>query len=191
MMRPVDSFAAEMIPVRLLISIVIIAAIVVLIWVGMDKLRTDQANNQVEQQCRDLVSSLETMVRSGAPRDLNEGFAPAGTTRVQTLVLPDTLVFLCFGGDPDSENTGVLQPQISEDGSLIVYKVQGSSKQVLWLPQGMCGFREGSFSNSMWTLKGDSESFILTHGGTSSLVFELVEKNHETYILIHGNDGIG
>ena len=189
-MKPIDSFGAEMIPIRLLISIAIVAAIAALVWVGMGMLRTSSAQHQVEQQCRDLVSSLETMVRSGASRDLEEGLAAAGTTRVQTLVLPDTLMYLSFGGDPDVENTGVLHPQIQGGGAMIVYRVQGGSKHVLWLPQGMSGFREGYLSNATWTLKGDGEGFILTHGGTSTLLFELVEKQRKTYILIHGNDGI-
>jgi len=190
-MKPVDSFAAEMLPIRLLMSIAIVAAIATLVWVGMGMLRTGQAQHQVEQECRDLVSSLETMVRSGAPRDLEDGLAEAGTTRIQTLILPDTLLYLSFGGDPDVENTGVLRPQISGDGAVIVYKVQGGSKQVLWLPQWMYGFREGCLSNTTWTLRGVGESYVITQGGTSTLIFELVEKNHTTYILIHGNDGIG
>jgi len=189
-MRPVDSFAAEMIPIRLLISIAIVAAIAVPVWVGMGMLHTSLAQHQVEQQCHDLVSSLETMVRSGAPRDLEEGLATAGTIRIQTLVLPDNLMYLSFGGDPDAKNTGVLHPQVSEDGAVIVYKVQGGNKQVIWLPHGIYRFREGYLSNTTWTLRGDGESYILIDGGTSTLVFELVEKNHKTYILIHGNDGI-
>jgi hypothetical protein len=116
--------------------------------------------------------------------------AAAGTTRVQMLVLPDNLMYLSFGGDPDTRNTGVLHPQVSNDGVVIVYKVQGGSKQVIWLPQGIFRFREGYLSNTSWTLRGDGECYILDHGGTSILVFELVEKNHKIYILIHGNDGI-
>ena len=188
-MKPVDSFAAEMIPIRLLISIVIVAAIAALVWVGIGMLRTNLAQHQVEQECRDLVSSLETLGRSGSPRDLQDELAAAGTARIQTLNLPDNLVYLSFGGDPDTENTGLLRPQISGDGAVIVYKVQGGSKQVLWLPPGMYGFREGYLSNTTWTLKEGSACYILTHGGTSTLLFELVKKNHAMYILIHGNDG--
>lgn len=189
-MKPVDSLAAEMIPIRLLISIAIVAAIAVIVGVGMGMLRTSLAQHQVEKQCHDLLSSLDTMVRSGAPRDLEERLAVAGTTRVQTLVLPDDLLYLSFGGDPDAANTGVLRPQISDDGAVIVYKIQGGSKEVIWLPEGVYRFREGCLSNHSWTLRGDGESYILDHGGTCTLVFELVEKNHKIYILIHGNDGI-
>ena len=189
-MKSFDSSAAETIPIRLLISITVIAAIAVLIGTGMGLLRTSLAQRQVEQQCHDLVSSLNTMVYGGAPRDLEGWLAAAGTTRFQTLTLPDNLVYLSFGGDPDAENTGVLHSHLTDDGSVIFYRVHGGSKQVIWLSQGMYRFREGYHTNTTWALEGDGESYILTHGGTSTLVFELVEKNHETYILIHGNDGI-
>jgi hypothetical protein len=189
-MKPVDSFAAEMIPIRLFISIAIVAVIVSISLFGLRVLRTSQAQHQVEQQCQDLVSSLETMVRSGAARDLDEGAAPSGTTRVQTLILPETLVYLCFGGDPDVENTGVLHPQICGDGGVIVYRVEGGSKQILWLQEGMYGFREGYLSNSTWTIEGNGESCIITQGGTSILFFELVKTHYGEYILIHSYNGI-
>jgi hypothetical protein len=189
-MKSFDSSAAEMIPIRLLISITIITAIAVLIGTGMGVLRTSLAQRQVEQQCHDLISTLNTMVYSGAPRDLEDWLAPAGTTRVQTFTLPDNLVYLSFGGDPDAENTGVLHSHLTDDGSVIFYRVDGGSKQAIWLSQGTYRFREGYRTNTTWTLEDDCESYILHRGGASTLVFELVEKNHETYILIHGNDGI-
>jgi type II secretory pathway pseudopilin PulG len=189
-MRTIDSFAAEMIPIRLLVSIAIVAAVAVLVGIGMGMLRTNLAQQQVEQECSDLLSSLDTMVQSGAPRDLEEGLAAAGTMRVQSLVLPDNLLYISFGGDPDAANTGVLHPLVSEDGSVIVYKVQDGSKQFIWLPRGIYRFREGYLSNHTWTLVGDGESYILNHGGTCTLVFELVEKNHKIYILIYGNNDL-
>ena len=179
-----------MIPIRLLLSIAIIAAIAMLVGVGMGVLRTSLAQHQVEQQCQNLLSTLGTMVQSGVPRDLNEWLAADGTTRAQTLTLPDTLVYLSFGGDPDVEKSGVFHPHLSLDGSSIFYQVQGGSKQVIWLTKGLYRFREGCLANRTWVLNGDGESYIIDHGGSSTLIFELVEKNHETYILIHGNDGI-
>jgi hypothetical protein len=189
-MKSADTTAAETIPIRLLISVTVIAAISVLVGTGMGALRTSLAQHQVEQQCHDLVSTLNTMVHSGAPRDLEDWLASAGTMRIQTLSLPDDLVYLSFGGDPDTENTGMLHSHLTDDGSVIFYRVNGGSKQVIWFSQGTYRFREGRLINTTWTLEGDGESFILDHGGTSTLVFELVEKNHETYILIHGTDGI-
>ena len=189
-MRSVDAFAAEMIPIRLLISVAVIAAIAVLLGVGIGMLRTSLAQGQVEQQCRDLVTTLDSMVQSGAPRELGNPCAPAGTTRVQTLSLPSSLVYLSFGGDPDAADTGVLHSRVTDDGSVIVYRVDGGSKQVMWLSTGRFRFREGSLSNATWTLQGDGRCYIIDHGGRVSLEVELVQQNHVTYLLIHGNDGI-
>lgn len=180
-MRSCDTFAAEMIPIRLLISIAIIAAIAVLVGVGVGMLRTNLAQHQVEQQCQDLLSALATMVQSGVPRDLTEWLAAEGTTRVQTFALPDSLVYLSFGGDPDTGNTGVLHPWLTEDGAAIFYKVQGGSKQVIWLAKGIYRFREGRLSNTTWVLNGDGKSYIIDHGESSILVFELVQKSYDVY----------
>jgi hypothetical protein len=188
--KPVNSLAVEMIPIRLLISIVVIAAIAVLLGVGLGVLRTSLAQGQVEQQCHELVAALDTMVQSGAARDVGNQFAPSGTVRVLTLSLPDSLVYLSFGGDPDVENTGVLHSRVTGDGSVIYYRVHDGSKQVMWLSLGRYRFREGLCSNSTWILKKDAGNFIIDHGGTITLVFELVEQDHVMYVLIHGNDGI-
>jgi hypothetical protein len=189
-MKHLDTFAAEMIPIRLIISIAIIAVIAVLVGVGMGFLRTSLAEREVEQQCRQVTATLCTMVQSGVPRDLDEWNAAEGTKRIQTLTLPETLVYLSFGGDPDAGNTGVLHQEVTEDGSAIFYKVQGGSKQVIWLAKGTYRFREGRFSNGTWTLNGKGCSYVIDHGGRSTLVFELVQKNHVVYILIHGYDEI-
>jgi len=189
-MRSFDCSAAEMVPIRLLVSIAIIAAIAVLLGVGIGMLRTNLAQHQVEQQCHDLIAALNTMVQGGAPRDLGDQFAPAGTTRALALSLPDSLVYLSFGGDPDVENTGALHSRVTNEGSVIYYRVDGGSKQVIWLSEERIRFREGTFSNTTWTLKGDAASYIIHRGGIITLVCELVEQDHVIYVLIHGNDGI-
>jgi hypothetical protein len=189
-MRPCDNFAAEMIPIRLIISVAIIAAIAVLVWAGMGVLRTSLGEHEVEQQCQQLQSTLCTMVQSGVARDLDECNAAEGTKRMHTFTLPDSLVYLSFGGDPDARNTGVLHPGLTEDGSAIFYKIQGGSKKVIWLPEGSYRFRDGRWSNGAWTLNEEGCSYIIHHGGSIPLEFELVQKNHVVYILVHGNDEI-
>jgi hypothetical protein len=180
-----------MLPIRLIISLAIIAAIAVLIAFACGNLRTVLAEQEVEGQCRLLESSLSTMVGSGASRDLDAFSAPEGSKRIQTFSLPDSLMYLSFGGDPDSSNTGVLTSGLTEDGAVIFYQVQGGSKKVIWLPKETYKFREGTFVDNKWVIQGDGHSFIIRRGGTISLVFERVTKNHQVYILIHENDEIG
>jgi hypothetical protein len=180
--------AVEMIPVRLIISLVIISAIAVMMVFASSSLRTILAEHQVEQECRLLESTLSTMVGSGVPRDVDEAIAAEGTKRVQTFTLPDSLLYLSFGGNPDPLNTGVLKPGLTEDGAAIFYKVEGGSKQVIWLPKETYKFREGTYVDNKWLIKGTGQSFIIHSGGKITLVFERVQKNYVIYILVHGTD---
>jgi hypothetical protein len=185
-MRQMNANAVEMIPVRLIISIAIISAIAVMMIFASSSLRILLAEHQVEQECQLLESTLSTMVGSGVPRDVDEASAAEGTKRVQTFTLPDSLLYLSFGGDPDSLNTGVLKPELIEGGSAIFYRVDGGSKQVIWLPKEIYKFREGTYVDNKWVINGTGQSFIVHSGGKITLVFERVQKNHVIYILIHG-----
>lgn len=180
--------AVEMIPVRLIISIAIISAIAVMMIFASSSLRILLAEHQVEQECQLLESTLSTMVGSGVPRDVDEASAAQGTKRVQTFTLPDSLLYLSFGGDPDSLNTGVLKPGLIEGGSAIFYRVDGGSKQVIWLPKEIYKFREGTYVDNKWVINGTGQSYIVQSGGKITLVFERVQKNHVIYILIYGTD---
>ncbi|MCX6663520.1 MAG: hypothetical protein NTZ75_04665 [Euryarchaeota archaeon] len=187
-MRQMNTNAVEMIPIRLIISLAIIAAIAVMIVFASSSLRTLLAEHQVEQECRLLESTLSTMVGSGVPRDVDEASAAEGTKRVQTFTLPDSLLYLSFGGDSDSLNTGVLKTGLIEDGAAIFYRVEGGSKQVIWLPKETYKFREGTYVDNKWVINGTGHSFIVHSGGKITLVFERVQKNHVIYILVHGTD---
>jgi hypothetical protein len=189
-MRQIDDYAIEMIPIRLLISITIIAVIIILVAVASESLRISLAEHQVEQECRLVQSSLSTMIASGVARDVDAIDASEGTLRIQTITLPDSLLYLSFGGNPDPLNIGDLQPTLTENGAALFYKVQGGSTHVIWLPRETYKFREGAVHKDAWGINGAGESYIIRHGGVTVLIFEMVQKNHVHYILIHANDGI-
>lgn len=185
-----DNDAVEQLPVRLMMSLAIIAAILILVAYSSGSLRTFLAEQQIESQCRLLEASLSTLTESGAVRDVDDLNAAEGTKRVHTISLPDSLVYLSFGGDPDPSDTGWYTSELVEDGAVIFYKIQGGSKQVIWLPKETYKFREGTFINDHWTIDGAGQSFIIHTSGTLTLVFERVQKNHITYILVHNIDDI-
>jgi len=189
-MRHMNGDATEMIPIRFMISVAIIAAILVLVAVASQSLGVSLAEHQVEQECLLVQSSLSTMIASGSARDIDSVDTAEGTQRIQTLMLPDSLIYLSFGGVPDPLNSGELHSSLTENGAVISYRVQGGSNHVLWLPKDTYKLREGVLHENIWVLSGAGESYIVRHGGTLRLVFELVQQNHETYILIHANDGI-
>jgi len=189
-MRRKNDFAAEMIPIRLIISIAIIAAIALMIGVGFRNLSITLAENQIEIECRTLESKLYTMMGSGVARDVDEINAGEGTKRSITFNLPDSLMYLAFGVDPDPDNDGELETGLTENGSAIFYRVSGGSKHVLWLTQDEYRFREGKYIDGKWVINGDGQGYIITSGGSTTLTFELVQKNHEIYILIQATDTI-
>jgi len=183
-----DSSAAEMIPIRLTISIAIVAAIVVMAAIGYNFFSIANAENQIENEFRTLQSSLYSMIGSGVARNVYEINVNEETKRVQTLNLPGNLVYLAFGVDPDPHNNGVLSTGLTENGSMICYQVSGGGKHILWLPGDQMQFREGIFTDDKWVINGDGQGFILTQGGTTVLTFELVQQNSKVYILIHSTD---
>jgi len=186
-MRKKSDFAAEMIPIRLIISIVIISAIVLMVGVGFINLSITSAENQVEIECRTLESKLYTMMGSGIARDVDEINTGDGTKRSHAFNLPDNLMYLSFGVDPDPNNNGEFQTGLTENGSAIFYRIAGGSKHVLWF-EDEYRFREGRYTDGKWVINDDGQGYIITCGGKTTLTFELVQKNHETYILIHATD---
>lgn len=185
-----NDVASEMIPIRLMISIAIIAAITVMIAVGYHNLNITLAENQVESECRELESKLYTMIGSGVARDVDEVNTGDGTKRTHTFNLPDNLIYLAFGVDPDIDNDGVVETGLTNDGSVIFYRVQGGSKHVIWLSDERCVFREGEYTGEKWVINGEGQGLILSSDGQITLTFELVQQNHQRYMLIQSNDGI-
>jgi len=187
-MRKIDKYATEMIPIRLIISITVIAAISLMICFGYMHLKVVLAENQMENECEALESELLSLLASGVSRDVNENDVGSGTMRIHSFNLPDNLVFLGIGVDPDINNDGNYETGLTEDGTVIFYKIDGGSKKVLWLDESF-RFREGIYDGDKW-ITNDNQGYILIDSGKYVLTFELVEKFHEKYILIQANDGI-
>lgn len=188
-MKKMDDVAADMIPTRLIISIAIIAAVTLLVAFGYRSLSITSAENQVEQECREVESELFSMIASGVARDVSKMSADDGTIRSCSLNLPDNLIYLSFGVDPDPDNDGKLQSGLTVNGTVMFYRVDGGSKKAVWLNEGF-KFREGFLIGNKWVINEDGQGYILQGGGKSTIIFELVEKNNDIFILIHGNDNI-
>lgn len=188
-MRKIDDFAADLIPIRLIISVAIVAAISFIVFFGLINLRIVITENQIKNECCDIESKIYSMIQNGISRDVDENGAGDGTRRVHSFNLPDNIVYLSFGVDPDKYNTGVFESGLTSDGCVIFYRVEGSSKKVIWLNEKF-RIREGKIEGGRWVLNTPHQGYIIISGGDIVLNFELVEKNHVIYILVHGNDGI-
>jgi len=189
-MRKIDNTASEMIPIRLIISIAVMAAIAFMLASGYNNLSITLSENQIENQYITLESKLYTMLASGVTRDVDELNAGDGTMRTHTFDLPDSIIYLAFGIDPDPNNNGELTTGLTDDGSAVFYKVSNGNKHVIWLSWDDFRFREGNNTNGKWIINNDEQGFILRNNGQTTLTFELVQKNHERYVLIHANDNI-
>ena len=188
-MRKLDNIAADMIPIRLIISIAIVAAITAMLAFGYINLRIVLSENHIENECRSLESKFQTMIASGVARNVNELNAAEGTKRVHSFDLPDNLIYLSFGVDPDPDNNGILETGLTDNGAVIFYKIQGGSKKVIWLDDDF-KIREGEFDGDKWIIKGLGEGFIIQSPGGSTLNFEYVERMNNYYILIQSTDKI-
>jgi hypothetical protein len=186
-MMELTTEAVESISVRLMVSIAILSAIIILVGYGFHYVEIVGFEAQLRNECATFESLVLSMIYTGVARDVDEPHAAEGTTRVHTFCLPETLIYLGFGIDPDPNNDAVLEPGYTYNSSVLFYRVHGGSKQVIWFLEGDCGFRKGDFVDGRWIINKQEQGFLLTNGGVTTLVFELVEKNSVRYILIHAH----
>lgn len=193
-LKKLDNKAADFLPVRLIVSLAIIAAITGLMGIGFYNLSITSSENQVDQECKELIASLNSMVSKGEPRELYDVSGDRGSTRVVEFDLPDNLLYLSFGVDPDPYNTGRLRSGLQDEGNVIFYKVEGGSKKSIWLDEDF-KFREGilySTGSNIWVMMPPmvfkETGYIIEKGGKTTLTFELVKYGDENLILIHARD---
>ncbi len=175
-MRKLDTQAADILPIRLIISISFIAAILVSLGIGLGNIQQILEEQEMQQVCSIIQSKLSSLTANGTPRDIDDLDSKEGSKRIYTLHLPDDIVFLAFGVDPDTMDN------LTEDGCLIVYKLSNGFKKIIWLPEEI-RLRAGVYNNGRWI--PSEKGFILDKKGVTTLIFELIEKNHIEYVLIY------
>ena len=183
-----DRRGAVFIPMRVLMSIVVMAAIVGLAFIGLQNAKKVAAEKQVESECDELISMLLTMVE-GDVRDVNNLQDIQGSTRTKEFNLPSELVYIGFGVDPDPDNDGKLESKLVSNGSCIFYKIERRSKKVIWLDDNI-KFREGKNENGRWEIKEPEQGFVIERGGKLKISFEFVEDFFDKYVLVLAEDDI-
>lgn len=184
-----DSRGATIIPVRLALSIILIAAMGSLFYVGLQHFIPIWAEGKVEQQVTDLDTMLHEIV-TGSTRNLDLGenyIEKPGERRPFTFRLPSQLIYLGIGVDPDPDNNGVLERYLTGEGNIIVYRVEGRGKKTYWLDEDI-KIRMGVYENNNWNMRMPEEGLIIEGGGTYEIVFELVQYLGKKYILIQANN---
>lgn len=184
----IDERGTIFVPMRILLSIFVMVAIVGLAFMGLQNSMKVANEKRVERECNELISMLLIMIESSA-RDINDQQDIHGTIRVKEFDLPDKLLYIGFGVDPDPDNDGILESGLTNNGSCIFYKVEGMSKKVIWLDSKI-KFREGENKNGKWEIKMPEQGFIIKKGGKIKISFELVENSFDRYILILAEDDV-
>ncbi len=188
-MRKLNEIATDMIPIRLIISITVIVAISILFSFGFFSFAVTVSENDVGSQINYLLSNTDTMIASGFARDIYEPDCSDGTKRSISFNLPDNIMYLSFGCDPDIDNNGILESNLMEEGNVIFYRVSNGNKKVFWLDSEV-RFREGEIKDGKWLINSPDQGFIIRNRGKTTVVFELVERFNEKYVLIQSNDNI-
>lgn len=184
-----DRKGATFISMRLLMSIIVIVVISGLFYVGLKNIMPSVAEAKVEKQINALDTLFQEML-TGDARDvaLYEDYkTQSGERRTFSFNLPSQLNYLGIGTDPDPDNDGHLERNLMEDGTVIVYKVEGRSKKIHWLGEDV-RIRLGEYKDGNWLIKKPEEGLILKGEGKFEITFELVKYHNEKYILIHSNN---
>ena len=175
-------------PMRLLMSIVVIAVIATLFYLGLKHIMPAMAENKVERQITELEAMFNEMISGDARNlDIMENYKESpGERRTFKFDLPSSLAYLGIGTDPDPNNDGKIEKGIVEDGRIIVFKIKGRNKKICWLDENI-KIRLGNYTNNNWLIKEPDEGLIITSGGKYSITFELVSYHGEKYILVYAD----
>ena len=182
-----DSFLS----MRVILSIVVITFITAFFYTGIKNVIPMIEENNMEKQIEELDSMFHQMIK-GDTRDvaLQQDYKTEyGERIVFNFKLPSHLAYLGIGTDPDPNNNGKYQCKLVNNGSIIVFKIEGRSKKIYWLDKDI-KIRMGEYRNKNWLIKQPYEGLVLTGKGEYEITFELVKYHHEKYILIYGNNTV-
>ncbi len=191
-----DSGAME-IPMRFVVYVIITAAIIALAAFGLSHLKPGMTENIMEKQIGEISVSLNTM-QYGGFRNLVDPASPDGNMRTFKITIPEDVVYLAFGVDPDPDNddnlTNTKENLLTERGNVIFYKLEKSGKKRIPLDDSI-ELREGLFENERWVINkvnGKQYGVVITDKGTFEITFEVVydPDSKERYILAHFTDEI-
>ncbi|VVB84588.1 Uncharacterised protein [uncultured archaeon] len=184
------------IPLRLVVYVMITAAIIALVAIGLSNVKPGMTADTLEKQIGAMKVSLAAM-QSGAARNLIDPSSPGGNIRTYKIVLPEDMGYLAFGADPDPDNDGNLtntrNDTLTDRGNVIIYS-SSAGKKMIPLDENI-EIREGIFENGRWVMNsanGKQYGVVIRGGGRSEITFELVYDplTKERYTLAHFTDDL-
>ena len=191
-----DDSASIDIPIRLVVYIILTAAIIAVTAVGLSHIWPGMTTNTMEKQIGEIKASLSTM-QSGGARNLIDPDSPSGNIRTLMVTIPEDVDYLAFGVDPDPDNdldmTNTPDGMITDRGNVIYYSgVNGKTRIPL---DDFIELREGLLDDDRWVVNdigGLQNGAVLSEKGNYELTFELVYDpiSKEKYTLVHMTDNL-
>jgi len=191
-----DDSASIDIPIRLVVYIILTAAIIAVTAIGLSHIWPGMTTNIMEKQIGEIKASLGTM-QSGGARNLIDPDSPSGNIRTLMVTIPEDVDYLAFGVDPDPDNdldmTNTPDGMITDRGNVIYYS--GTNGKFRIPLDDFIELREGLLDEDRWTVNdigGLQNGAVLSEKGNYELTFELVYDpiSKEKYTLVHMTDNL-
>jgi len=190
-----DSVAADTIPLKLVVYLGLLAAVVLLLaqaWnIASPVLQEAEIKTQVEIASLSLLS-----IQGGYARDSADRYSPEGSMCTLTFSLPPSVRYISFGVDPDQECNGNLTDSgwVPENNTLIYQYKNGVKKRVflkgtpvhfikgirnsegIWIPTG-------SQEDNEISLALESTAVVIEYPVSGEFLFEMVTREGIKYTM--------
>lgn len=193
-----DDHGTMEIPMRLVVYVILTAAIVAVAAIGLQYLKSPMTTNIMEKQIGEIKVSLNTM-QYGATRNLIDPASPNGNMRTFKIKIPDDVEYLALGVDPDPDNdddlTNTKEGLLTERGNVIFYKSRTGGKVRVPLDDSI-EIREGLLENGRWVVNKNANGMqygvVVRGSGDYEITFELVYDpiSKQKYTLSHFTDDL-
>lgn len=191
-----DTVAADTIPLKLVVYLVLLAAVVILLahaWnIASPVLQDAEIKAQAETASLSLLSIQEGYARNPADK-----YSPEGSMCTLTFSLPPSVRYISFGVDPDQECNGNLTDSewIPENNIIIYQYKNGVKKRVLlegktihfikgipnsegiWIPART---QEGS---EMLSVVEENTAVVIEYPVSGEFLFEMVTLDGMRYTM--------
>ncbi len=189
-----DTEAADTIPLKLVVYLALLAAVVVLLaqaWsIASPALQDAEIKAQAETASLSLLS-----IQGGYARNSEDRYSPEGSMCTLKFSLPPSVRYVSFGVDPDQERNGNLTDSewVPENNTLIYQYKNGVKKRVLLEGAPIHIIKGLHNSEGIWvpavsqedneTLSLESTAVVIEYPVSGEFFFEMVTYNGTRYTM--------
>ena len=177
-----DTRGVDTIPLKLVVYLVLTGAVMVLIAVSWGNVIPFIEGADVNEQVTDSALKIIS-IKHGATRNLLDQRNADGSMCIVELSLPDNVIFVGFGVDPDPDANGNLTDSkwVAED-NVIMYQYSNGVKKRVFLNGDVVQFKNGvQDENGRWVIdinvdvaNGHDKGVVLEGPISGEFIFEMV-----------------